>query len=307
MYFQANASAPVKTERGIESLYDRDEKPAIPKMYRDQRSPVRDDGDMDGSANPGSPSTDTKNFDPKLTAPYQNDDDYTERDSKRNIERYRDRSNSAERKPPSRDLSKERRYENRGRSPARSYSPRRKSPPKHEDISPANSIHRSRSPQERNRSPSSRDRSPYARVKSSPRDRSHSGNRSSPRSPSYFGRGRSPSFNRFQDKTKTSPKDIGDEIQEEMRRQKRRAEEERRREERRKRHQRREENERREAEERKRREEYVFIWVLLSSVLSLLHRYFYYVDRKNQSSNKFLLITFDFNFKCCFVCLLTFC
>ena len=51
-----------------------------------------------------------------------------------------------------------------------------------------------------------------------------------------------------------SPGDIGDEIQEEIRRQKRRQEEERRREDRRRRHQKREELERREAEERKKRE-----------------------------------------------------
>lgn len=223
-------------------------------MYREQRSPNRDD---EGNNNPGSPSGDTKNFDPKLTAPYQNDDDFLERESKHSMSRYRERSNSAEREPSSRDVSKERRFEGRGRSPGRPCSPR--PPPKVEDISPPGSNqHRSRSPHERVRSPSSRDRSPYGRRKSPPppRDRSHSRTRSPPRSPSHYSRSRSPPFTRFPvEKNNASPKDISDEIQEEMRRQKRRAEEERRREERRKRHQRREENERRAAEERKRREE----------------------------------------------------
>lgn len=244
-----------------------DERPAIPKMYREQRSPRNDDEDDRDNAYSGSPGGDSKHFDSKLTAPYQNDYDLPERGDQRNHNdtAARHRSSSRDLKPFLRD--KDNNFtENSPRrlsSSGRPASPRQPSPPGCPS-SPQSVSRRSRSPHERKKSPASRDRTPNARGRSPPRSRT----RSPHRSPSFYGRSRSP-FNRFPPEPRLveSPKDISDEIQEEMRRQKRKAEEDRRREERRKRHQKREENEQREAE-RKRREEYVFLSWFYNSHIS---------------------------------------
>jgi len=156
-----------------------------------------------------------------------------------------------ERPPRSDSKDRFRRSPSRGEDRKPDGSPKRFSPPRKRSHSPTYSRReRSRSPH--NCSPQMRGRSPPYRRQSPPYRRQSPPYR---RDPSPHKRDSSPPYSRVSEARNNSPaKDIGDEIQEEIRRQKRRQEEERRREERRKRHAKREETERRDIDERRRRE-----------------------------------------------------